>query len=174
MDEQAMVRHPRKLTAAEEMRLCTGFVAQPFVSGIVAFAGFPFLMLGRDAGYSDMNQAAISVALGTFMFAIGITLVLVVPTAVWVLKRRALSFKRALLFGLAIGNLPVAVSGVVSVFGYVALRSSNPPNYRAALGVVLFSSLIGVTGAAVFWAIAIRGRDFSRDPIEDVARGNHS
>ena len=39
----------------------------------------------------------------------------------------------------------------------------RPRTLTAAAGKVFFSSLIGVTCAAVFWAISIRGRDFSRD-----------
>ncbi len=142
-----------------------GFLVQPFLAGLVAFVAFPFLLLGRAGlGFSDPAQAALSVAGGTFMFAIGITLVCVVPTAVWVVKRRALAFKRALLFGLAIGNLPVAIGGVAAALQRL-LRSSAPPaNPLAAMGLVVFSSLIGVTCAAAFWAISIRGRDFSRDP----------
>lgn len=152
--DNAMTHAPRTLTAAEEMRLCVGFVAQPFVAGVVAFVSFPFLMLGRaQSGTDDQTGAAVSVGLGTFVLAIGVTLVVVVPTAIWVLKRRALTFKRALLCGLAIGNVPVAIGGALAGF-------AEP----GAVGAVVFASLIGVTGAAVFWAISIRGRDFSRDP----------
>ena len=149
------MHQPRTLTAAEEMRLAAGFVVQPFVAAVMAFVGFPLLMLGRlESGSYDPARSAISVALGTFMVAIGITLVLVVPLAIRVVKRRVLPFRRALLYGLAIGNLPVAIGGASSGF-------TEP---GAAVGAVGFASLIGVTGAAVFWAISIRGRDFSRDP----------
>lgn len=141
---------PRTLTAAEEMRLCAGFVVQPFVAGVMAFVSFPLLVIGRlESGSYDPADAALSVAGGTVMLAIGITIVFAVPTAIWVLKRRAVSFRRALFFGLAIGNIPVAVGGALA---------------GTSFGAVLFSSLIGMTGAAVFWAISIRGRDFSRDP----------
>ena len=161
-----MVTHPpRTLTAAEEMRLAAGFIVQPFVAGVMAFVSFPFLLFGEvGSGITDPTGAAISVALGTFLFAIGITLVVAVPIAIWVLKRRDVRFKRALLFGLAIGNLPVAVGAVLSGFQRVVLSASRPVDLWGSTGAVLFSSLIGVTGAAVFWAISIRGRDFSRDP----------
>jgi hypothetical protein len=161
-----MVTHlPRTLTAAEEMRLAAGFVVQPFVAGLMAFVSFPFLEFGRDFGFTpDLRGAAVSVALGTFLFAIAITLVVAAPTAVWVLKRREVTFKRALLFGLAIGNLPVVAGAVLAGFQRLVLSASRPANLWAAVGTVLFSSLIGLTCAAVFWAISVRGRDFSRDP----------
>ena len=39
---------PRTLTAAEEMRLCMGFVVLPFVAAVVAFVGYPILAFGRE------------------------------------------------------------------------------------------------------------------------------
>jgi hypothetical protein len=158
--------HPsRTLTAAEEMRLCLGFIVQPFVAGVVAFVAFPLLILGRAGdGIDDPGRAAISVGLGTFMFATGVTLVVVAPTAIWVVKRQVLTFKRALLFGFAIGNLPVVIGGVIAALQRILLSSSRPAEPWGAVGPAVLGSLIGVTGAAVFWAISIRGRDFSRDP----------
>jgi hypothetical protein len=160
-----MVTHlPRTLTAAEEMRLCAGFVVQPFVAGVAAFAGFPFLMLGRaESWFFYPTREAIAVALGTFMLAIGVTLVVAVPAALWVVKRRAVTFRRALLYGLAIGNLPFAIGAVLSGLQRILLSASRPVEPWAAVGTVLFGSLIGAAGAAVFWVISIRGRDFSRD-----------
>ena len=155
---------PRTLTAGEEMRLCLGFVVLPFVVGVVAFVGFPILAFGRDFGFDpDPTRTAISVAGGTFMFALGFTLVCVVPAAIWILKRRAVTFGRALLFGLALGNLPVAIAGLASAVQRLFLAASSPANLWAAIGTVGFASLLGLTGAAVFWAISIRGHDFSHD-----------
>ena len=155
-----MVTHlPRMLTAAEEMRLSAGFVVQPLVTAAAAFVLFPFLLLDRAGetfagGHpSDVTASAMSIAAGTFIAAV-VILAGVVPTAVWVLKRRALSFAQALGFGVAFGNLPIAIGTVlVGSYGLVPFLRS-----------VAFASLVGLTGAAVFWAISIRGRDFSRDP----------
>ena len=139
---------PRTLTAAEEMRLAAGFIVQPFVAGVVAFVGFPLLLFGRDVGFDpDPARGAISVALGTFLFAIGVTLVVAVPAAIRVVKRRAVTFRRALLYGLAIGNLPVAIGGVLSGIQRILLSSSVPANPSAAVGTVLFASLVGAAGA---------------------------
>ena len=155
---------PRALTAAEEMRLCMGFVVLPFVAAVVAFVGFPILAFGRDFGFDpDLTGAAVSVAGGTFMFAVVFTLVCVVPTAIWILKRRAVPFGEVLLFGLALGNLPVAIAGLAAVVQRMFLSASSPANQWAAIGTVGFASLIGLIGAAVFWAISIRGRNFSHD-----------
>ena len=147
------------------MRLAAGFVAQPFVAALAAFFGFPLLEFGRDFGRSsDPTQGAISIALATFMFAIGVTLVVAAPAAIWVVKRRAVTFKRALLYGVAIGNIPLAISGIVFVFQRIVLSATRPANVWAAAGTVAFASLVGAISAAAFWALSIRGRDFSRDP----------
>lgn len=154
-----MTYQPRTLTASEEMRLAAGFVAQPLVTAPVAFVLFPFLLLDRDGqtfagGYpADVTDAAVSIAAGTFIAAVAI-LAVVVPAAVWFLKRRALSVTQTLLFGVGFGNLPI-------VIGTVLAGSYGPIPF---LKSIVFASLVGVTGAAVFWAISIRGRDFSRDP----------
>jgi len=150
---------PRTLTAAEEMRLCAGFVVQPLVTAVAAFVLFPFLLLDR-AGETfagghpgDVTGSAVSIAAGTFIAAV-VILSGVVPTAVWVLKRRALTFAQTLIFGVAFGNLPIVIGTVLG--GSYGLM----PFLRS----VVFASLVGLTGAAVFWAISVRGRDFSRDP----------
>ncbi|HUR19913.1 MAG TPA: hypothetical protein VMZ90_03840 [Vicinamibacterales bacterium] len=154
-----MTHQARTLTAAEEMRLCLGFVVQPFVGAVVAFVLFRFLLLDRAgrtfAGdyASDTTAAAVSVASGTFIASV-VILAGVVPTAVWVLKRRALSFTRALLWGAGFGSLPIVIGTVLG--GSYGLM----PFVRSAV----FAALVGITGAAVFWMISVRGRDFSHDP----------
>ena len=140
------------------MRLFAGLAVQPFWAAIVAFFSFPLLLLDR-AGQTlaggvpaDPTDAAISVALGTGIVAAVVTLVGVAPTALWVVKRRFVTLAQALLFGLGFANVPVVV-------GAAAAGVYGP---SGALRAVVFASLIGVSGAAVFWGVSIRGRDFSR------------
>ena len=154
-----MTHPPRTLAAAEEMRLCLGFVVQPFVTAVVAFVLFRFLLLDRAGrtfagGYPlNVTDAAVSVAAGTFMATV-VILAGVVPAAVWIVKRRALSLMQTLLFGAGFGSLPIVVVNVLGG-GYGLM-----PFFRSAV----FASLVGASGAAVFWVISIRGRDFSHDP----------
>jgi hypothetical protein len=142
------------------MRLLGGLVVQPALAGGVAFVSFPLLLLDRSGrtlagGFpADPIDAAVSVALGAGIVAFFVTLVGVLPVALWIVRRRRLTFMAALLFGLGFGNLPV-------VLGTVLIGSYGP---SSLLRGVAFASLIGLTGAAAFWVISIRGRDFSRDP----------
>src|SRR5471032_2246915 len=101
-----MVAHqPRTLAWAEEMRLFGGLVVQPVLAGSVAFVIFPLLVLDRSGltlagGFpADPTGAAVSVALGTGIVAFFVTLVGVLPTALWVLKLRRLISTETLLFG---------------------------------------------------------------------------
>ena len=149
---------PRTLTPADAARLALGLVVQPFVTAVAAFFVFFLLMLdetGRtlDGSFpSSPTDAAMSVAAGTGFLAMFVTLLGVVPTVVWIVKRRRLTFTHALLFGLGFGNLPM-VLGTVLLGGNWSLVRTHA-----------FGSLVGVAGGAAFWLISIRGRDFSRDP----------
>jgi len=133
---------------------------QPFLAACVAFVSFPYVLLdwaGRTAAGAypnDPTDTAMGVAFGVAILVLVITLVGVLPTAVWVVKRRPLSLAVALAFGVGFGNLPIVLGTVLS----------GGAGAGGLLRTHLFASLIGVTGAAVFWIISIRGRDFSRDP----------
>jgi hypothetical protein len=135
------------------MKLLAGLVVQPFLAGGLAFFGFHVFLIdgnGRTlAGGvpSDLTDAAVSVAFGTGLVALLVTVVGVLPTAVFLTKRRQLSLREALLFGLGFGNLP-----------YVLLAVAAGGTYGLAGLVrgVAFSSLLGLAGATVFWAIALR------------------
>lgn len=78
--------------------------------------------------------------------ALVVTLVGVWPTALWLVKRRPVTLAQSLLFGLAFGNVPVALGGTSA--GFHGLSGA----FRA----IAFASVIGITGAAVFWVISLR------------------
>ena len=142
------------------MRLFAGIVVQPFIAAGLAFLIFPLVLLdpgGRSLAGAlpvDINGAARSVAIGAGIVALFVTLVGALPTAVWLTKRRFISFGEALLWGLGFGNFPMVVgtvlAGTYGVKGFVR-------------GVV-FSSVLSVAGAAMFWAIALR-RHAERHPV---------
>ena len=156
-----MKRPTRKLCPAEEMRLLVGLVVQPFVATAVAFLAFPPLLLDRNGhtlagGFPvDVTDAARSVALGAGLLAFFVTLVGALPTTVWLTKRKHVSLSEALLYGLGFGNVPMilgaVLAGTYGVAGFVR--------------GVAFSSLLGLTGAAVFWAIAIRRQPIDSSPV---------
>lgn len=145
----------RALSPSDAKRIFAGLAVQPFVAGILAFAAFPLLLLDRDGqtlagGYpSDVRASAVSLALGAALLAIVVTLAGVWPAAVWVMKRRNLTLKETLGFGLAFGILPYVL---------LALAAGGTYGVAGLLRGVALSSLLGLAGAAVFWAIAIRPR----------------
>ena len=125
---------------------------QPFVAGALAFASFELLLLDRQgqtlAGWypADVTDSALSVAVGAGIVTGLVTVLGVLPTAVFLVKRRYVTLTEALLFGLGFGNLPyflmaVLAGGTYGIAGFVR--------------GVAFSSLLGLGGAAVFWLIAI-------------------
>lgn len=144
-----------------EVGLSTSEAPQPNWCAARAFVAFPALLLGQDgrdlAGGSpgDITAAARSVAIGAGLVAFVVTLFGALPAAVWLTKRKHVSLGLALLLGLAMGNVPMvvgtALAGAYGIEGFV----------RGAA----FSSLLGMTGAAVFWAIAIRGPQADRDRV---------
>jgi hypothetical protein len=148
-----MKRPVRTLSPADELRVLGGLVVQPVLAAGLAFVTFPLLLLDRDGqtlagGFpADATDAALSAAMGVGIVAGIIVLVAVLPVALWLLKRRGLTLKKTLIFGLVLGNLPYVLFGIAAggTYGLTGL-----------LRGVTFSSLIGVVGAALFWLISIR------------------
>ena len=143
---------PRALTVPEEMRLFAGLAIQPFLAAAVAFLSFPLLIWGRDGrmlsgGYpNDSTGPAIGVAIYVGIGVVVVTAFVVFPVAVWLLKRRLATLPLCLAIGFGLGNLPFVVGTILS--------GGNP----RLIWSHAFASLIGLTCAAAFWVIAIRGR----------------
>jgi hypothetical protein len=141
------------------VRVFAGLALQPFLASAVAFVAFPLLLLDRSgrtlAGSfpGDVADAAWSVAIGAGMLAFFVTLLVAAPTAVWLTKRKLVSLWDALLCGFGFGNLPF-------VLGTVLGGSYGVAGFVRGMA---FSSLLGLIGAAVFWAIAIRGQTVDGD-----------
>ena len=141
--------------------MLAGLVVQPFFAAGLAFMAFPLFLLDRegrtlDGGSpSDPTGAALSVALGAGLVAGVVTLIGVLPAAVWLMKRRQLTLKETLLFGLGFGNLP-----------YVLLAAAAGGRTYGPAGVLrglAFASLLGLGGAALFWFITLRPRKSRHD-----------
>jgi hypothetical protein len=143
----------RLRTQPSDARLLVGLFVQPFLAAGVAFLSFPFLLLDRSgrtlAGglTSDPTDAAVSVAVGVGVVALVVTVVGVLPTVLWLTERRHPSLTETLLFGLAFGNLPYVL---------MAIAAGGTYGFTGFIRGVGFSSLLGLTGAAIFWAIALR------------------
>jgi hypothetical protein len=144
---------PQPLTPVErDMRVFVALVLQPFLLGVLAFVLFPLVILDANGQhvtgghFSSVNDAAVSVGIGVAIVAAAITLLGVMPAAVWVMKRHTLTLGHTLLFGLAFGNVPF-------VIGTAGAGAYGP---EGVLRGFIFSSLLGLAGAAAFWAIALR------------------
>jgi hypothetical protein len=141
--------------------LAGGLIVQPFLAAGLALAIFPVFLLDPEGrtlagGYpSDPTDAALSVAFGAGVVAAVVTVLGVWPTAVWLLKRRPLTFVGALRFGLGFGILPYVLLGVAA-----GGKTYGPSGVLRGL---LFSSVLGLIGAAVFWLIALRSHRVPRD-----------
>jgi hypothetical protein len=139
------------------MRVFRGLVAQLLLAPAVAFLIFPLVMLDshgltvRGHFVTEPIEAALGVAFYVGVFALFMTVFVVFPATVWLLKRRYVTAPLCLAIGLGLANLPVVVATLSggATSGLLRLHA--------------FASLIGASCAAAFWVVAIRGRDFSRD-----------
>jgi hypothetical protein len=132
------------------MRLFLGYLAQPFLAGVLTFLAFPLI----DASHGrtvDPVETAMGMAVVVAIVAAVIALC-ALPVAVWMVKRTTVTLEQSVPFGAAFGNLP-AVVGLLA--GSLSVRA-------VALGTFL-----GVSGAALFWVLAIRGRLFGKELAND-------
>jgi hypothetical protein len=141
------------LMSSAAMRWFAGVAIQPFLASACAFFMFPVLLLdehgetlagGRPA---DSTEAALSVALVTGVLALFVGFAGAITAAAWRTRRGFVPLGEALLFGLGFGNLP---------FVMLAVAAGGTYGVDGLLRGVAFSSMLGLTGATVFWAIALR------------------
>jgi hypothetical protein len=151
-----MNHSPRTLSDSDGRRLFGALLLQPFVAAGVAFGAFRTFLLDANGralagGYpSDPTDAGLSVAAGVFLVAAVVTFVGVLPTSVWLMKRRNIRLTEALVVGLGFGILT-----------YTLLAAAAGGRTYGALGVLrglAFSACIGLVSAAFFWMMALRGR----------------
>ncbi len=153
-----MTHQPRALSGSEELKLFAGLVIQPILAAGLTFFLFPALLLDSNGrtlagGFpGDAVGAAWSVAIGAGIVAFFVALVGALPSAIWLMKRRTVTFGEALLWGLLFGNAPMFVGIVAGSYGVAGF-----------LRGVAFSSVLGAAGAGAFWAIALR-RQLDRIP----------
>jgi hypothetical protein len=142
----------RTLSSTDERRLFLGLLVQPPFAAALTYVAFPLIdATGRPlygGSTPDTADAAIAVALGVGVVAAVITVLCVLPTVVWVMKRTTVTFGRAALFGAAFGNIPVVVAS--------ALAGNYGP--AGAVRASVIGTVLGVSGATLFWVLVIRGR----------------
>jgi len=140
------------LSSTDERRVFFGLLIQPPFAAALTFLAFPLIDATGRPLYGGSTpapaDAALSVALGVGLVATLLTVLCVFPTVVWVMKRTTVTLGRAALIGAMFGNIPVVIgSALAGNYGLAgAVRAS------------VFGTLLGVSGATLFWALAIRGR----------------
>ena len=139
-----MPSQPRTLAPADEMRLLGRLAVQPFLAFVLTLIVYPLVFPDRYPGVD------IGPALYFGLAAVFITIAFALPTVVWLVKRQPVPLTLSLIAGLAFSNFPVVL----------AMAGGG-----GGLRMHVFASVLGLVGAAVFWLISIRGRDFSRDQV---------
>jgi hypothetical protein len=132
------------------MRLFLGFVIQPFLAAGLTYLAFPLIeYTGRPlyGGGTSSPDAAIGLAFGVGLVAALITVTCAVPTVGWLADRTTVTLRRAALYGALFGNLPVVVGTLLAPgYGLVGLLRAS-----------VTGTCLGITGAALFWVISIKG-----------------
>ena len=128
-----------------------GLLVQPPFAAALTYVAFPLIdATGRPlygGSTPDTADAAIAVSLGGGVVAAVMTVLCVLPTVVWVMKRTTVTLGRAALFGAAFGNIPVVVAS--------ALSGNYGP--AGAMRASVIGTVLGVSGATLFWILVIRG-----------------
>ena len=140
------------------MRIFYGLLVQPVSAAILGFLAFPLIDVTQRAieggSTSDPMQAAISVGLGAGFAAFMVTVCAALPVVAWLLKRGPLRLKQVLWGGALLGNLPFAV---ILLMSFLTNNIGAGASWLGLLRALTFGALFGVVGAALFWAISIRG-----------------
>jgi hypothetical protein len=160
----------RELSAAQEMRLFTGFVVQPFAAAVLGFIAFPLIDISGRALYdgrapTDPMDAAISIALGAGFAAFFVTLCGAFPVVVWLLKRGPLTLKQVLWGGAILGNVPLAIIVPLAAIARSPDADASWFGPIAMVRAVSVGAIFGIAGATSFWAVSIRGTAMERRPV---------
>ena len=148
------------LAPRNHSRLFAGMALQPVVAALLGFVIFPLVeattwVVGHRGASVDLLDAAAAFAFGAALVAFFVTLLGVFPTVAWRLRRGPFTKPQILIAGLLLGNVPLIVlATVASLNGEMPLGPRGALVGLRALGI---GALFGLTGAAVFWLVAVRG-----------------
>lgn len=150
-----MANQPDGPQRTSEMRILVGLALQPFVTAGVAFMLFPVLLLDRTGQAlgggvpGDVTQAAASVAVTVGLASVPLAMVGALPMFLWLTRRGRVTLPRALMAGVAVGNVPIVVGSLLAG-AYGPIETAR---------TITYASAIGLTGAAVFWLVVSPTRD---------------
>lgn len=146
----------------------------PVVSTLLAYVAFPTLWLFREQGTFQLvvgdDQGTHIFAVLSGLIAVVVTVAGAVPMFYTLTKRGPVSLKQTLMAGLALGNAPVALFGLLmAMFAILHVVDGAIANHRlplhdlvaGSLLLITVGSMLGLTCAAVFWSVVILGTDAS-------------
>jgi hypothetical protein len=158
-------------SAIAGLRLVAALAVVPFAAGTVMFLTYLALWFsgarvfeGPPFDLKGAVHAAAGLALGVTIIGFAVTGVAVLPL-VWMGSRGPLSLKNVLFLGAALGNVPFAVIVVAILLVQLrngSLSSDVPRLWYGLYGAVRAIALgfwIGISSAAVFWVIGVRGTE---------------
>jgi hypothetical protein len=164
-------------------RLLLAFALMPAISTLLAFVVFPTLRFVRERAEFQVvvgtDHGSYVLAVLTGLVAVIVTVAGAVPVFYALLKRGPISLKQTLLAGLALGNAPFVVITLATIMfalmhvaaGTISEHLAPLPDLVAGnLALIAAGSLLGVTSAAVFWAVAILGTDVSTSTPTETRR----
>jgi hypothetical protein len=161
---------PRTLSPRTELRMVAAFALMPLAAGVL-MAGLCLALWGT--GYDifeggrprDPMPAAVSLGMGAAVIAVVVTVFGAVPAVAWLAGRGPLSLRRLLVLGAALGNAPFAII-VLGVLGTQLAKGTLTRGVGGAwfgtpgaVRAIVVGLILGMSSAALFWFIAVRGTD---------------
>ena len=155
-----------------ELRLLSGFALMPLAAAAFAFAAYALLwQAGPDSmsGFkpSDPIASAVSIGMAVGLVAVLVTVFGAVPLVMWLLRRGPLALSRVLLAGAILGIAPLAI-GILVMLGASLARGTMPEHvgdawygWEGMIRTTTVGLFVGVTSAAVFWLVAVRGTELT-------------
>lgn len=162
----------RKVTRRALARLLIAFAVAPFAAGAVMFIILLALWYSGVHAFEGPPAEPVDVAVG---IAFGVTIIAIyvigcgaVPAVIWLANRGPLPLRKVLLLGAVLGNVPFAliIAGIILTQFVNGTLSSEVGRlwygFPGAIRNIALGVVIGMSSAAVFWLIAVRGTEVER------------
>ncbi|HSL22725.1 MAG TPA: hypothetical protein VK886_14420 [Vicinamibacterales bacterium] len=153
------------VSRGRSVRLLLGLAVTPATAVLVALIVYDALcysgMLSGGAPIDSLDGAA-SFGMGVGILAVAMT-AWAVPLLLYLNERRRLSFRNVLALGAALGNVPFAIVILGIVVAHPIRETLTGDVGRLWYGFsgfvqrVVLGSAVGMSSAAAFWSVAIRG-----------------
>jgi hypothetical protein len=159
------------LSPRQQRWVLVGLIVQPVVAALFGFVTWPILEVTRLPPHAKFTRDTLgnSVAVAFHMFFVGffVAFCAALPLFLWLRSRGPITFRKTLVSGALLGNLPIAFVLLLTALralllvAFPALGGPPPtptpmPMVDPFVGMTLaavYPTAIGLTCAAVFWRI---------------------